>query len=59
MINKGGEKISPLDIEHIVLAHEGVQEVACFKVADDTYGEDIGKWLSCFEVSCRPAVEQC
>jgi len=42
MINKGGEKISPLDIEKIILAHEAIQQVACFKVPDETYGEDIG-----------------
>ncbi|KND92412.1 putative peroxisomal-coenzyme A synthetase [Tolypocladium ophioglossoides CBS 100239] len=42
MINKGGEKISPLDIEHIILAHEAIHQVACFKVPDETYGEDIG-----------------
>lgn len=42
MINKGGEKISPLDIEHIILAHDAIQQVACFKVPDETYGEDIG-----------------
>lgn len=43
MINKGGEKISPLDIEKIILAHEAIQQVACFKVPDEAYGEDIGK----------------
>lgn len=48
MINKGGEKISPLEIEKILLAHEAIQQVACFKVPDEAYGEDIGKfpWLS-------------
>ncbi|KAL6857783.1 hypothetical protein ACO1O0_005226 [Amphichorda felina] len=42
MINKGGEKISPLEIEHMILAHDAVHQVACFKVPDETYGEDIG-----------------
>jgi oxalate---CoA ligase len=42
MINKGGEKISPSEIESIVLTHEAIREVACFKVQDDMYGEDIG-----------------
>ncbi|KAL9473774.1 hypothetical protein ACSS6W_008154 [Trichoderma asperelloides] len=42
MINKGGEKISPLEIEKILLAHEAIQQVACFKVPDEAYGEDIG-----------------
>lgn len=43
IINKGGEKISPTEIEHLVLSHEAVKEAACFRVADDMYGEDIGK----------------
>jgi acyl-CoA synthetase (AMP-forming)/AMP-acid ligase II len=47
MINKGGEKISPLDIEKIILAHDAIQQVACFKVPDEAYGEDIGKFLPC------------
>lgn len=41
MINKGGEKISPLDIEHVVLGHASVHQAVCFKVQDDMYGEDI------------------
>lgn len=43
VINKGGEKISPAEIEHLLLSHEAVKEAACFRVADDIYGEDIGK----------------
>jgi acyl-CoA synthetase (AMP-forming)/AMP-acid ligase II len=42
MINKGGEKISPFDIEQIILGHDAIQQVACFKVPDETYGEEIG-----------------
>lgn len=42
IINKGGEKISPSEIEHLILTHEAVKEAACFRVADEMYGEEIG-----------------
>lgn len=44
VINKGGEKVSPSEIEHLILSHEAVKEAACFRVADDVYGEEIGKY---------------
>lgn len=43
IINKGGEKVSPSEIEHLVLSHEAVKEAACFRIADEMYGEEIGK----------------
>lgn len=45
VINKGGEKISPTEIEHVVLSHEAVSEVACFRIPDEMYGEEIGERL--------------
>lgn len=44
IINKGGEKVSPSEIEHLILSHEAVKEVACFPIADVMYGQDIGKY---------------
>lgn len=44
IINKGGEKISPSEIEYFVLSHEAVKEAACFRVEDEMYGEDIGTY---------------
>jgi oxalate---CoA ligase len=49
IINKGGEKISPSEIENIVQSHELVRQAVCFKVPDDIYGEDIGKFQLAFE----------
>jgi acyl-CoA synthetase (AMP-forming)/AMP-acid ligase II len=49
VINKGGEKVSPSEIENIVLAHEAIREVACFKVQDEMYGEDIGTF--CYKIT--------
>lgn len=43
MINKGGEKISPAEIEHLISNHEAVGETACLRLADEIYGEEIGK----------------
>ncbi|KAJ4395790.1 hypothetical protein N0V93_000004 [Gnomoniopsis smithogilvyi] len=42
IINKGGEKVSPSEIEHLSLSHEAVREAACFRIVDEMYGEDIG-----------------
>ena len=41
-INKGGEKISPVEIDNIVMQHPAVAEAATFSVADDVYGQDVG-----------------
>ena len=41
-INKGGEKISPVEIENIVMQHPAVAESAAFPVPDDIYGQDVG-----------------
>ncbi len=39
MINRGGEKISPLEIDDALLAHAGVIEAVAFGVPDEKYGE--------------------
>ena len=39
MINRGGEKISPLEIDGILLKHPAVAEAVCFAVPDEKYGE--------------------
>ena len=41
-INKGGEKISPLEIDHVIAAHPAVADVVSFAIEDDMYGQDIG-----------------
>jgi acyl-CoA synthetase (AMP-forming)/AMP-acid ligase II len=42
MINRGGEKISPTEIEAALLAHPAVAEAAAFAVPDAKYGEAVG-----------------
>ena len=39
MIIRGGENISPAEIEAVLLAHPAVGEAVCFGVEDEKYGE--------------------
>jgi acyl-CoA synthetase (AMP-forming)/AMP-acid ligase II len=40
MINRGGEKISPREIDEVLLAHPAVAEAVCFGVPHATWGEE-------------------
>jgi oxalate---CoA ligase len=42
LINRGGEKISPLEVEDVLLAHPDVAEAAAFAIPDEKYGEQVG-----------------
>jgi oxalate---CoA ligase len=42
IINRGGEKISPYEVEDVVLAHPAVAEAAAYPVPDEKYGEQVG-----------------
>jgi acyl-CoA synthetase (AMP-forming)/AMP-acid ligase II len=39
LINKGGEKISPAEIDQVLLSHNAVKEAASFPFPDKKYGE--------------------
>ncbi|MBI2188404.1 MAG: AMP-binding protein [Acidobacteria bacterium] len=41
LINRGGEKVSPLEIEAVLMEHPGVQQVVVFAVPDEAHGEEI------------------
>ncbi len=41
LINRGGEKISPLEIDAAILRHPNVSEAVCFGVPDEKYGEAV------------------
>jgi acyl-CoA synthetase (AMP-forming)/AMP-acid ligase II len=41
LINRGGEKISPLEIDAALLSHPAVAEVASFGAPDAKYGEEV------------------
>ncbi|MGE5823835.1 MAG: non-ribosomal peptide synthetase [Bacteroidota bacterium] len=41
MINRGGEKVSPIEVEGALLAHGAVRECAVFPMPHPTLGEDV------------------
>jgi acyl-CoA synthetase (AMP-forming)/AMP-acid ligase II len=41
LINRGGEKISPREIDEILLAHPAVAEAVCFGVPHPAWGEEV------------------
>jgi acyl-CoA synthetase (AMP-forming)/AMP-acid ligase II len=41
LINRGGEKISPREIDELLLAHPGVAEAVCFGVPHASWGEEV------------------
>ena len=42
IINRGGEKISPLEVDNVLMNHPAIQQVVTFAVADKFLGEEIG-----------------
>ncbi|GKT60115.1 peroxisomal-coenzyme A synthetase [Colletotrichum tofieldiae] len=42
LINKGGEKISPIELDNVLTRHPAVSEAVSFAIPDDMYGQDIG-----------------
>ena len=53
MINRGGEKIGPREIDEVLLAHPAVAEAVCFGVPHPTWGEEV----SAAVVLSSPATE--
>ena len=41
LINRGGEKISPREIDEVLLTHPSVAEAVCFGVPHATWGEEV------------------
>jgi acyl-CoA synthetase (AMP-forming)/AMP-acid ligase II len=41
LINRGGEKIAPLEIDDVLLTHPAVSEAVCFAIAHPTWGEEV------------------
>ena len=42
LINRGGEKISPYEVEAVLLDHPAVSEAAVYPVPDEVLGEQVG-----------------
>uniref|UniRef100_A0ACD5Z1W6 Uncharacterized protein n=1 Tax=Avena sativa TaxID=4498 RepID=A0ACD5Z1W6_AVESA len=41
LVNRGGEKISPIEVDSVLLTHPDVAQAVAFGVPDDKYGEEI------------------
>lgn len=41
LINRGGEKISPIELDSILLSHPAVSEAVSFGAADEKYGQQV------------------
>ncbi|RDI85280.1 hypothetical protein Vi05172_g4594 [Venturia inaequalis] len=41
LINKGGEKISPIELDNVVAQHPAVSEAVSFAIEDEMYGQDV------------------
>ena len=42
IINRGGEKISPREVEEVLLDHPAVAQALAFAIPDEALGEDVG-----------------
>jgi acyl-CoA synthetase (AMP-forming)/AMP-acid ligase II len=42
LINKGGEKISPIELDNVIAQHPAVSEAVSFALEDEHYGQDVG-----------------
>ncbi|KAI9883608.1 MAG: hypothetical protein M1823_004623 [Watsoniomyces obsoletus] len=42
LINKGGEKISPIELDNVLVQHPNIAEAVTFAVDDEMYGQEIG-----------------
>jgi acyl-CoA synthetase (AMP-forming)/AMP-acid ligase II len=45
LINRGGEKISPVEVDEALVSHPGVKEAVAFSVPDEKYGEAVAAAL--------------
>ena len=42
LINKGGEKISPIELDNAIAHHPAVGEAVSFAIEDEIYGQEVG-----------------
>ena len=42
IINRGGEKISPLEVDEVLMDHPAVAQVVTFAMPHDKLGEEVG-----------------
>lgn len=54
LINKGGEKISPAEVDSVLMTHSSVRDAMCFRIDDPALGEDIAAMV----VPLNPALSE-
>lgn len=47
MINRAGEKISPMEVEEVLLCADGVKDAVVYGVPDEVYGERVNAAVVC------------
>eukprot|EP01018_Ginkgo_biloba_P033348 Gb_20189 [translate_table: standard] len=52
LINRGGEKISPMEVDAVLLSNPGVAQAVAFAVPDEKYGEEINAAIVPQEGTC-------
>lgn len=55
LVIRGGENISPMEIEDRLVEHEAVVQCAIVGVPDDKYGEELGAFLELREGQSKPS----
>jgi oxalate---CoA ligase len=60
MILRGGENISPYEIEEVLMAHASVKDAICFGIDDEKYGERVGAAVTVSgDVDERELIDHC
>lgn len=57
MINRGGENISPTEVESYLIKHPKILDVAIFGVPDNKYGELVAAWIKLHDRQSADAEE--
>lgn len=42
LINRGGEKISPIELDNVVTSHPAISEAVSFAIPSELYGQEVG-----------------
>ena len=64
IINKGGEKISPLEVDNILMDHPLIEQAVCFGYEDKMLGEEIAAAIivkegqNCSEIDVKNYAEE-
>lgn len=51
IINRGGEKISPREVDEVLLEHPAVRQAVTFAIPHDKLGEEVGAVIVCREAA--------